>query len=84
MFQSIKLISKVDNKGCLQVQLPSELSNSEIEFMLVYQPIFSEPAQENWPSGFLNLYGCCADDPIIIDDLGISELMDDDLAKEFD
>lgn len=84
MFQSIKLISKVDNNGCLQVQLPPELSNSEIEFVLVYQPIFSEPAKENRSSDFFNFYGCCANDTIIIDDLGISELMDDDLAKEFD
>ena len=31
-----------------------------------------------------NLYGICADDPIVIDDSGISESMDDELVGVFD
>ena len=31
-----------------------------------------------------NLYGICADDPIILDDSGISESLDDELVGAFD
>ena len=31
-----------------------------------------------------NLYGICADDPIILDDSGVSESMDDELVGAFD
>jgi hypothetical protein len=31
-----------------------------------------------------NLYGICADDPIVLDDSGISESLDDELVGAFD
>ncbi|MEQ8971803.1 MAG: hypothetical protein RIE73_15575 [Coleofasciculus sp. C1-SOL-03] len=35
-------------------------------------------------SGLLNLYGCCADDPIEVDNLGVDDSLDDDLIGVFD
>ena len=38
-----------------------------------------------WPIGFFErIYGICADDPIVVDDEGISEALDDDMAGVFD
>ena len=31
-----------------------------------------------------NCYGICSDDPIILDDLGISEALDDEIVGAFD
>ena len=31
-----------------------------------------------------NLYGICADDPIVLDDSGVSESLDDELVGAFD
>jgi hypothetical protein len=31
-----------------------------------------------------NLYGICADEPIVLDDAGISESLDDELVGAFD
>jgi hypothetical protein len=31
-----------------------------------------------------SLYGICADDPIILDDCGVSDALDNDLAGAFD
>jgi hypothetical protein len=49
--------------------------------MVIYQPVSSlktaEPPLEA-------LYGICADDPIVLDDGGISEAFDDDLTGAFD
>jgi hypothetical protein len=43
-----------------------------------------EVDERGWPTGFFErTYGICADDPIIIDDGGISEALDDDMEGVF-
>lgn len=37
--QSIKLKSRVSSDGTLQLQVPLELANKELELVIVYQPI---------------------------------------------
>ena len=39
--QSIKLRSRVDADGILRLQVPVELSNQELELIVVYQPVES-------------------------------------------
>jgi len=44
-----------------------------------------EVDEQGWPIGFFErIYGICADDPIVIDDGGISEALDDDMEGVFD
>jgi len=49
--------------------------------MVMYQSVPSSTATGRSLEQF---YGICADDPIILDDRGISESLDDDLAGAFD
>lgn len=37
--QSIKLKSRVSSDGILQLQVPLELANKELELVIVYQPL---------------------------------------------
>lgn len=53
--QTIKVRSRVSADGKLQLQLPDQLANQEIEIVLVYQTV--ESTQEQPPS--------IADDPLI-------------------
>jgi hypothetical protein len=53
--QTIKVRSRIGADGKLQLQLPHQLANQEIDVVLVYQPI--EPIQEQTPA--------TADDPLI-------------------
>lgn len=44
-----------------------------------------EVDERGWPVGFFDhTYGICSDDPIVIDDEGISEALDDDMEGAFD
>lgn len=62
----------------------------EVEVMVIYQPILSyavveeEKASTPVSKSLDSLYGICADDLIVIDDLGISESLDDELVGAFD
>jgi hypothetical protein len=45
----------------------------------------SEVDERGWPIGFFErIYGICADDPIVIDDGGIDDALDDDMEGVFD
>lgn len=79
--ESIKVRQSVGEDGILHLDIPVSLSNRDVDVMVIYQPVESlttiEPSLEA-------LYGICADDPIILDDEGISEALDDRLAEAFD
>lgn len=78
--QSITLKSQIGSDGLLKVHLP-EAINTEVEVVLVYQ-VKSASGENITPRA--DLYGICADDPIVIDDEGICDAMDDDLVGAFD
>lgn len=67
--------------GILHLEIPVGLADREVEVMVIYQPV--QALMASAPS-LEELYGICANDPIIIDDQGISEALDDDLAGAFD
>lgn len=78
--QSIQQRLHVNHDGTIQLKLPHDLIGSEVDVVIVYQPVSSsKPNQE-----LASLYGACADDPIEIDNEGISDAMDDDLTGVFD
>lgn len=76
--QSIQVKSHVDSNGILSLSLP-EIPDTDVEVTIVYQPL---PKTEK--QSLASLYGICVDDPIIIDDEGILESLDDNLDGVFD
>ena len=76
--QSIKVKSHIGNDGILHIPLP-EIRDTEVEAIIVYQPL-----QKIEKPSLASLYGICADDPIIIDNEGILESLDDNLEGIFD
>lgn len=80
---SFKAQQRVGKDGMLHLTIPVGFIEQEVEVMVVYQPL--QPVQTLIPQVSLEqLYGVCADDPIVLDGQGIAELLDDDLAGAFD
>lgn len=80
---SFKVQQRVGKDGMLHLAIPVGLSEQEVEVMVVYQPL--QPIQALTSQASLEqLYGICADDPIVLDGQGISESLDDNLAGAFD
>jgi hypothetical protein len=79
--ESIKVCQRVGPDGILHLNIPVQMTNQEIKAVVIYQPVqhlaTAEPSLES-------LYGICADDPISLDNRGISEALDNDLAGAFD
>ena len=86
--ESIKIRSRVGSDGVLHLDVPVDFCDQEIEVTVMVEkvgPVFKSPENLGWPAGFFDrTLGSCADDPIVIDDEGISEELDDDLDGVFD
>lgn len=85
--KSIKVRQHIGQDGILHLNIPVGLVEREIDVMVIYQPVLSAVVEESltpvWKS-LESLYGICADDLIILDRLGISESLDDELVGAFD
>ena len=81
MMESIKVRQRVGQDGILHLEIPVGLKDRDIEVMVIYQPV-----QTDTTVGLSldDLYGICTDDPINIDDEGISDALDEDLAGAFE
>ncbi len=79
--ESIKVRQHVGQDGILHLDIPVGLTERDVEVMVIYQPV---PSLTTTGRSLEQLYGICADDPIILDDQGIAEALDDDLAGAFD
>lgn len=81
--QTIKLCSHVGDDGILHLDIPVDITDKQIELVLIYQPIepvaqTKTPEELGWPSGFFEqTYGICEDDPIIIDSEGNFEVREE-------
>jgi hypothetical protein len=53
--QSIKVKSRVDNDGILQISLP-EMRDTDVEVTIVYQPM-QQKQKRQWSSAFLSTFG---------------------------
>ncbi|OAB58152.1 hypothetical protein AY600_01130 [Phormidium willei BDU 130791] len=80
---NIRLTTHIGDDGILNVQMPSDVRNTELDVLVVFQATTS-PGQDRvakdreWPSGFFEkTWGSCADDLIIIDEEGVSTELDD-------
>ncbi|WP_038025889.1 hypothetical protein [Synechococcus sp. PCC 7336] len=79
--ESVRIRQHVGQDGILHLEVPVGFIEREVEVVVIYQPI--QTSTEIAPS-LEQFYGICADDPIILDDRGISEASDNDLAGAFD
>jgi len=68
---SLNLHSYVGADGILKLQVPVGLSNTDLEIMLIFQPIKQpslreKPEDLGWsPNFFEETFGSCADDPLV-------------------
>jgi hypothetical protein len=63
--QSMQLTAHVENNGLLQIRLPPEFSDCEIDLFLVMQKhTEKKQPQQQWLEFINKTYGSCADDPI--------------------
>jgi hypothetical protein len=72
--------------GILHLDIPTGILEGEVEATVTYKELAPQEVDEKgWPIGFLDhFYGICADDPIVLDDEGIAEDLDDDMEGVFD
>lgn len=79
--ESIKVRRRVGQDGILHLDIPVGIIERDVEVMVIYQFVSSPTVTGRSLEQF---YGICADDPIVLDDSGILESLDDDLAGAFD
>jgi hypothetical protein len=79
--ESIKVRRHVGQDGILHLDIPIGITERDVEVMVIYQSVSSSTVTGRSLEQF---YGICADDPIVLDDRGISESLDDELAGAFD
>jgi hypothetical protein len=70
IMQSIQLNTTVNADGVLLVEMPPELKNKNLEVTIVFQSLLT-PDREMVIYPHPHFYGACADNPIVIDKLGI-------------
>lgn len=76
--QTIKLESHIGNDGMLHIPLP-EIKDADVEVIIVYQQ-----TPKTQKVSLASLYGICADDPIIIDNEGVVDNLEEKLEGMFD
>ena len=86
---NIRLTTHIGEDGILKVQMPSDVKNTELDVLVLFQATTS-PGQDQvakdpkWPSDFFEkTWGSCADAPIIIDEEGVSTELDNPLEDLF-
>ena len=87
--ESIKVRKHIGQDGILHLDIPVGLREREVEVMVIYQPVslYNADREKSLTSisvSLEDLYGVCADDPIVLDDRGILESLDDELVGAFD
>jgi hypothetical protein len=68
---SISLRGRVRPDGTLELRVPTELAETDVEVMLVLQPVAPREAESKgttWPEGYFDdTFGCLRDNPITYD-----------------
>jgi hypothetical protein len=77
MMQSVKLRSHVGKDGILKLEIPLNLVNTDVEVMVVFQPVTTTapgPADSGWPANFFEqTYGSFRDEPLFRESEGAYE-----------
>ena len=76
--ETITLHSRVGADGLLKLQVPVKVTNTELEVVLIVQPVASASQEHGWPSGFFEqTYGSFRDQPLVREPQGEYEIRDD-------
>ena len=70
--ESVKLKTHVGQDGLLQIQLPVEINDQDVEVMVIYQPV--APTQKRtWSPGFFErTFGAWQGEPLVREPQGDS------------
>lgn len=69
--ETIRVRSRSNSDGIIHLDVPVGLNDTELEVTLTVSPARQD---KGYPPGFFEqTYGSCIDDPIVIDDEGITE-----------
>jgi hypothetical protein len=91
--QTIKLRSHVGEDGILHLDIPLNMKGTDLEITMTVEAVKTnnnsgdsaqDLSQLSWHEFIEKTAGSCADDPIILDQGGIDESLDDDLEGAFD
>ncbi|MFB2877185.1 hypothetical protein [Floridanema aerugineum] len=75
--KSVTLRHQVGEDGILHLDVPVGLNDAELEVTIIFKEVASATTileELEWKEFVEKTYGSCADDPIIIDEQGISTL----------
>ena len=76
--ETITLHSRVGADGLLKLQVPIKLTNTELEVVLIVQPVASANQESGWPPGFFEqTYGSFHDQPLVRESQGEYEIRDE-------
>lgn len=76
--QSIKLNTYVGDDGMLQLQIPVGVTNTEMEVVVIYQPILADPSQPDPRSKVAEpIESGWADDPVVHPNPKTPEILED-------
>ena len=62
--QTLQFTTHIQNNAQLNLTLPVEYANQEVELVVIIQPCKKNIEQQNWLTFLNQTYGCLADDPI--------------------
>lgn len=64
--QTLTLKARTDKDGIVRLEIPTDVTDQEMEIVVVMQPVEEEPLDEmGYPPGYFEeTYGMFADDPI--------------------
>lgn len=85
--QSVTLRHRVGEDGILHLDVPVGLNDAELEVTITFKevkPATTISEELEWKEFIERTYGSCADDPIVIDDEGISALLDEKMEGIFE
>jgi hypothetical protein len=76
--ETITLHSRVGTDGLLKLQVPVKATNTELEVVLIVQPVAPTGQEHGWPPGFFETtYGSFRDQPLVREPQGEYEIRDE-------
>ena len=76
--ETITLHSRVGADGLLRLQVPVNLTNTDLEVVLIVQPVAPAGQELGWPPGFFErTYGSFRDQPLVREAQGEYETRDE-------
>jgi ribosome-associated toxin RatA of RatAB toxin-antitoxin module len=62
--QTLQFTTHIENNAQINLTLPFEYANQDVELIVIIQPRQQTLAQQNWQAFINQSYGCLADDPL--------------------